>query len=124
VLEVKAIRIEEEQEGKIVTVRVSGKLDKHDYEEFAPEIERFIQEHGKIRMLVELVDFHGWTPGALWEDTKFDAKHFNDIERLAFVGDARWEKGMAVFCKAFTTAKIQYFDISQEEEAKRWIRED
>jgi len=27
--------------------------------------------------------FKGWTAGALWEDTKFAAKHFNDIDRIA-----------------------------------------
>ena len=55
-------------------------------------------------MLVRLHDFHGWTAGALWEDIKFDLKHFAHIERLALVGDRKWEAGMAVFCKPFTTA--------------------
>lgn len=67
-------------------------------------MERLVKQHGKIRMLVEMHDFHGWTAGALWEDVKFDAKHFHDIERLALVGETKWEKGMAVFCKPFTTA--------------------
>ena len=31
-------------------------------------------------MLVEMHDFHGWTAGAIWEDIRFDAKHFTDIE--------------------------------------------
>jgi hypothetical protein len=42
----------------------------------------------------------------LWEDIKFDVKHFNDIERLAITGENKWEKGMAAFCKPFTTAKV------------------
>lgn len=121
--EVKAIQIEEEEGGRLVTVRLTGKLTKEDYESFVPEIDRLMKLHGKIRMIVELVDFHGWTAGALWEDTKFDVRHFTDIEKLAFVGDAKWEKGMAIFCKPFTTAEIRYFDISEEDAAKRWIRE-
>jgi hypothetical protein len=28
---------------------------------------------------------------------------------------------MAVFCKPFTAAKIQYFDAAKIEEAKTWI---
>jgi len=66
-------------------------------------------------------DFHGWTAGALWEDLKFDLKHWRDIERLAFVGDKKWEKGMAAFCKPFTKAQIQYFDMAQLEEARGWL---
>jgi hypothetical protein len=47
-------------------------------------------------------------------------KHWKDIERLAVVGDKKWEKGMAAFCKPFTKAQIRYFDISQLEEARQW----
>ena len=57
-----------------------------------------------LRILVELQDFQGWTLGALWEDTKFGTKHFNDIDRLAVVGDRRWEKYLTLFMKPFTSA--------------------
>ena len=46
--------------GKVVTIKVSGKLTRQDYDVFLPEIERSISEHGKIRVLFEMVDFHGW----------------------------------------------------------------
>lgn len=105
-------------------VAISGKLHKEDYDEFVKVVEPLIEEHGKIRMLVEMRDFHGWSAGALWEDIKFDGKHFSDIERLALVGDTRWEKGMAVFCKPFTTATVRYFDAADVQEAGVWIEEE
>jgi hypothetical protein len=71
-----------------------------------------------------MIDFHGWNTGALWEDIKFGLKHFMDIERIAMVGDKKWEKGMSAFCKPFTTAKIRYFDPSQVEEARTWLESD
>jgi hypothetical protein len=76
-----------------------------------------------ISILFEMHDFHGWTAGAMWEDMKFDFKHWRDIERLAIVGESKWEKGMAAFCKPFTSAKIQYFDHTQLSEAETWLRE-
>jgi hypothetical protein len=111
-------------QGKLLHVKVSGKLTKESYEEFAPIVDRLIQEHGKLRILFEMHDFHGWSAGALWEDTKFDFKHWKDIERLAIVGESKWEHGMAVFCKPFTSAKIQYFDHSKLDEAESWLEED
>ena len=60
-------------------------------------MDRLVNQHGKLLMLVEFNDFHGWTGSALWEDIKFDAKHFNDIERLAIIGENKWQKGMAAF---------------------------
>lgn len=112
-----------EDEGNVVEVEVRGKPDKKDYELFVPEVERRFRTEGKLRVLLRLSDFHGWTAGALWEDVKFDVKHFNDVERLAIVGEKKWQKGMATFCKPFTTARIRYFDHSQEGEARRWIEE-
>jgi hypothetical protein len=117
------INLEEEAVGNIVTLVFKGKLSKEDYELFVPQIEGLMGQNKKIRLLVELREFEGWTVGAAWEETKFALKHFNDIDRLAIVGDRRWESGMTQFIKPFTTASVQYFDMSQIEAAKEWIRE-
>ncbi len=109
--------------GKVLEVFVTGKLQKEFYEEFVPLVEKQIAEFKKIRVLFQMHDFHGWTAGAFWEDLKFDLKHFNDIERLAIVGESKWEKGMATFCKPFTTAKVQYFDVADVDQARLWINE-
>ena len=117
------IKLEETAIGKIVTLKFIGKLSKEDYELFVPQLEELMKRDHKIRLLIELQDFQGWTVGALWQETKFAARHFNNIERLAIVGDKKWEKGMAVFSKAFTSARVRYFDISEIDGAKEWIRE-
>jgi hypothetical protein len=104
-------------------VRVSGKLTHEDYETFVPAIERLIEEHGTLRVLLVTHDFHGWTAGALWDDVKFDVKHFNDVERLAVVGEKKWEQGMAAFCKPFTTADVRFFEHDRLDEARKWVGE-
>ncbi len=110
--------------GKMLHVKVTGKLTKGDYELFAPVVDEQIHEYGKVRILFEMHDFHGWTAGALWEDIKFDFQHWRDIERLAIVGESKWEAGMATFCKPFTAAKIQYFDHTRLNDAKAWLESD
>ena len=109
------------EEGDFACLQISGKLETSDYDVFVPEIEQQIKQYGKINLLIDLIDFHGWTLGAAWEDTKFGVRHFNDINRLAIVGDKTWEKGMAVFVKVFTLAEVKYFDISSREEAILWV---
>ena len=116
-----AIQLTEKNGGKILEVRVSGKLVHEDYQHFVPEFERLVKQNGKIRVLFEMADFHGWGAGALWDDIKFAPNHFSDIERLAMVGDKQWEKGMSVFCKPFTTAKVRYFDCATIAEARAWL---
>jgi stage II sporulation SpoAA-like protein len=118
-----SVELKEEAGGKILMVKMTGKLTKADYEHLGPTVDRAVQQHGKVRMLVHMHDFHGWTMGALWQDIKFDFKHFAHLERVAFVGERKWEAGMAVFCKPFTTATIRYFDASQIHDADTWIHE-
>jgi hypothetical protein len=115
------VSLREEVGGKYVVVEVSGKLTAADYQHFGGEVDRLIQQHGKIRVLCLMHDFHGWSAGALWEDIKFDFKHFNHLQKLALVGETKWEHGMAAFCKPFTTAKIRYFDHTKADEAKAWL---
>ena len=118
-----AVTVNQIADTNILEICVSAKLTKEDYEQFVPVTEQMI-ENGKIRIVFEMHDFHGWEVAALWEDIKFDVKHFSDIERLAMIGDRKWEQGMAIFCKPFTSAKIRYFDVSAADEARSWIRED
>jgi len=117
------VLLNEEADGKILILTLSVKLGADDYAHFTKEVERAVAVHGKIRLLVEMYDFHGWTLGALWEDIKFDFGHFADIERVALVGDRKWEEGMAMFCIPFTTAIVRYFDESEANEASAWIHE-
>ncbi len=108
---------------RVLVVSVSGKLVKEDYEHLVPEVDRLIREHGKIRILFQMQDFHGWTTAAMWEDTKFGFRHLHDLERLAMIGETRWQKGMAVFCRPFTKAEVRYFDHAHSDEARRWVQE-
>jgi hypothetical protein len=119
-----AVETREEMGGKVLVVRASGKLTREDYERFVPEVERLIGRHGKVRVLFDMHDFHGWTAGALWQDTKFAWRHFRDVGRLAVVGEKAWQHGMAVFCRPFTTAQVRYFDRGKADQAEAWIHAD
>jgi len=119
-----AIELTEHENGKILEVAVSGKLNADDYAVWVPKLEQLINQHGKVRILFVMHDFHGWTLSAMWEDLKFDLKHFRDIERLAMVGQTKWQQGMAAFCRPFTTAKIRYFDHDQIDAARAWVKEE
>lgn len=115
--------VDEMTYGNVLEVDLHGKLCREDFERICPDTERLISQYGKIRILVTMRDFEGWDMGAFWEDLKWEAKHFNDVERLAMVGDERWQKWMTSFCKPFTTAEVRYFPFEQLEEAQEWVGE-
>jgi hypothetical protein len=122
-IEFKELKMESCDAGKVNFLSIIGKLDKSDYELFVPMLEAGIKRHGKINILLELHDFHGWSAGAAWEDTKFGVRHFNDIENLAIIGDRKWERSLARFAKVFTRAKVRYFEQPDAVAAYDWMNE-
>jgi SpoIIAA-like len=109
--------------GNVLTFKLSGKLHDEDYKTFVPLVDAAIAKEGKARILAQFHDFHGWDAHALWDDIKFSTTHCTKIERIALVGDKKWEKWMATVCKPFTMAKVRYFDASEIEAAEAWLAE-
>ena len=103
--------------------KLSGKLHDEDYKTFVPLVDAEIARDGKVNVLVQFHDFHGWDLHALWDDIKFSTTHCTKIKRIAIVGEKTWEKWMAAVCKPFAMAKIRYFDAKDAESAKKWLAE-
>ena len=116
-----ALHVTEKEAGKILELTVSGKLIDEDFQNLEPIFYKLVKQHGKIRVLLEMLDFHGWEGVALWDEVKFDVKHLCEIERLAIVGDKQWEKFLSAFCRPFTAAEVRYFDISALDAARVWL---
>ena len=118
------IKLEEKEGIKIISLRFNDVLDKEDYELFVPQLENLFKHDGdKVRFLIELENFKGFTLGALWEETKFSFKHFNDIDRIAVVGENRTEKIITEFTRPFTRAEVRFFNTAEIEDAKKWLSE-
>ena len=109
--------------GKVLAFRMSGKLHDEDYKRFVPLVDSAIAAQGKVRLLALFENFQGWDLQALWDDIKFATTHCTKIERIALVGDKKWEQWMAKVCKPFTMAKIRYFDASEIDAAWKWLGE-
>jgi len=107
------VHVDELVHGNILEVDLHGKLSRKDFEQIVPDTDLLISRYGKIRLLVTMRDFDGWDLGAFWEEIKWEAKHFNHIERIALVGDEQWHKAMAKLCKPFTTADVRYFTLHE-----------
>jgi SpoIIAA-like len=108
---------------KILGFKMSGKLHDEDYKTFVPVIDAAVAKGGKIRLLAQFHDFHGWDMHALWDDIKFSTTHCTAMERIALVGDKAWEKWMAKVCVPFSMAKIKYFEAAEIDAAWKWLQE-
>jgi hypothetical protein len=117
------IKVNQLKEGRIIEVTVSGKLNDADYQYFVPEFDRLAARHSMVRLLFEMSQFHGWEVKAAWDDFKLGLKHHDQMERIAMVGEKKWQEWMAKFCQPFTAAKVRYFDQTEGLAARAWLEE-
>jgi hypothetical protein len=106
-----------------VGFKLSGKLHDEDYKKFVPLVDAEIAKDGKVNVLAQFHDFHGWDARALWDDIKFATTHCTKIKRIALVGETSWERWMANVCQPFTMARLRYFGTAELEAAKAWLAE-
>lgn len=115
------LQLLEQSKDDLVAFRISGNVDRNDYNIMLPLLQERINQHGKIRVYAEVQGVEDYSLRALWEDIKFDLKHAADFSKVALVGDKKWIDWLTVMAKPFTSADVKYFDYSQRQLAWEWI---
>jgi len=117
------IELKEENGGRILDVVLTGTLVKDDYGALIAAFQRLARVHGCLRVLLDMTRFRGWDAGGMWEEIKFDLKHLGEMDRLAVIGEKKWQHAIAEFAKPFTPAATRYFDAAKTADARAWIEE-
>ena len=118
------LQILEEFQGDLVAFRISGNVDKNDYDVMLPLLEEKIRQHGKIRVYAEVQDVEAYSLRALYDEVKFDVKHAANFSKAAIVGDGEWLDWLTTMARPFTTAEVKYFNFSQRDAAWAWVHEE
>ncbi|NQV85045.1 MAG: STAS/SEC14 domain-containing protein [Rhodospirillales bacterium] len=111
-----------ESKGRRLYVRASGTLTDDDYKELMPRMEKAIDEFGRLRLFVDMQDLEGWEIKAAFDDFAFGLKHWNDFERVAMVGNQRWEEISAKVFDALSAGEVRFFDAAHRDTAHDWIK--
>ncbi len=112
----------EESKGDLVAFRISGHVDKNDYDIMLPILEEKIKMYGKINVYAEMQEVEDFTLKALWEDLKFDFRHASDFSKAALVGEQKWLDWLIVAASPFTSATVKHFTLEQRQQALDWIQ--
>ncbi len=107
----------------VVAFKAVGKLTHDDYQKLLPTLEKIIAEEGRVSLLLELENFHGWNMEAARDDYQFASHHRHSFERIAIVGDRRWEKWLTRLASPFIDGQVRYFTHDQLPQAWDWVRE-
>lgn len=109
--------------GNTVTLRVSGKLAQSELAVAQKNAVEILQKEGKKRLMVVVEDFQGWGKGD-WGDLSGQAALDEQIDRMAIVGDKKWEDLALLFVgKGVRRVAIEYFSPANFDKAQTWLAE-
>ncbi len=114
--------IQREDSG-IWVLRISGALRKDEMDSVqAKGIEGLCPDENARVLVMVGEDFRGWVGDEVWGDMTFFMEHGDRIEKMAIVGDPKWESRMLMFSGAgFRRAPVRYFPTDQLDQAYAWL---
>lgn len=108
--------------GPIISVKISGEIDKTEVTQIQAAALGAIQRCGKIRALFILDNFRGWKRDGNWGDISFMTQHDQEISKIAVVGDEQWRDLVCAFlAKGFRAAAVEYFVPTDLPKARAWL---
>lgn len=102
-------------------IQVSRAISAADCDAFSEAVDALSAAHGRLRMLVVLRSFGGWTLTGLWETVQVCIQHSESFDRVAIVGEAYWHKWFARVCALATNAEVLYFELTWIDDARYWL---
>lgn len=105
----------------IVALKISGTLTKEDYLSIIPTLEAKMKQFGKIRFYAEVENLGMPTLSALWEDIKFDYKHYRDFSHVAVVGEPDWMASLTKLTAPLVPAEVRVFGNEEKSTAMQWL---
>jgi len=105
----------------LVSYRITDRLTSNEFDEISHSLEKDIENHGKLKMLVEFDHLNFPSPGVVWEDLKFAYHHSKDIDRFAVLGDKKWEEWWIRVADKMVSTECRYFEASEKDQAYEWV---
>jgi hypothetical protein len=106
----------------VLTVRITGMLSQPELARVQKAAAAIIENQGKGRFLVIVDDFLGTEKEGDWGDVSFQARYDPMIEKIAIVGDRRFEDLALMFVgKGVRRVAIEYFQPNELAKARVWL---
>ena len=107
----------------ILPIYVTNKLTKGDLDDLVPLLKQEIAKSDHPHLLMIMEDFKGWEDtAAFWKDLKLDNEYIGFFDRIAVVGDKKWQEWGTRLVNPITKEELQFFPLSNAEIAWNWIQ--
>lgn len=105
-----------------IHVRATDWLSSEDYRRFEPALHESLRLWGRpAPLLLDLMEFRGWTVSGLLKDIRFDLKYRKTFSRIAVVGTKHWHQSLTFIAMPVFGAKMRFFWLTQRQIAEAWL---
>lgn len=112
-------------DGDVLTIKVSGRLERAELAEAQRLATDAIQKRGPVRILVLSEDFKGWAKDGDWGDLSFQIDNDAFIRKMAVVSDRDWKDLVLMFTgRGLRSFPIEHFLPADEAKARTWLAAD
>jgi hypothetical protein len=109
-------------EGDILTIKVTGRLERAELAEAQRLATEAIHEHGPVRILILTEGFQGWAKGGDWGDLSFQIVNDPFIRKMAIVGAKDWKDLALMFTgRGLRSFPIEHFPPADAAKARTWL---
>ncbi|MEA4862967.1 MAG: STAS/SEC14 domain-containing protein [Victivallaceae bacterium] len=117
------IKLVENLPDHVVGIVGSGKITGQDYKTvFIPALEAAMKKYPKVNVLYVLADdYAGFTPGAMWDDTREGMLHIHAWGRVAMVCEGTLLKNLVKALGFVMPLSVRTYAPSDIEAAREWV---
>jgi hypothetical protein len=110
-----------EEEPDLVRITLRGRMAPADHAALLFFVTRAIERLRRVRLLVVLEDFEGWTKAEEWGDAELRLEDDAAIVKMAIAGAIGWKDEVFAFIgQPFRRLPIEYFE--SEDAARTWLQ--
>lgn len=111
----------------LIEVSASGRITEEDYQNLAPQIHAALDQHERLRMLADLTQMAGISPGGVKEDVKLAISRLGDLttfDRVAVLTDSGVLGALSKTGGALIPGvDVELFESGQRQRALEWLGE-
>lgn len=97
-------------------------LRSEDFLELVPKFEHIVEQHDKIRLLIDASRLNGWeNVAALEKHAVFVKDRQHKVDRIAIIVQHEWQHWLVGAVGVFLHPEVRAFDKTQRDGALQWI---
>ncbi len=115
------ITINSIEDKEFVEIDIYGTLEHSDYMVLTPVMEHAVlaAKSRELDILIDMRSFEGWSFEAAVDDMKFGLEFRDSFDKMAIVGDKRWEELSVELMNHFSKGEVKFFENYHS--AVKWL---